>query len=307
MQIFDADRIARIASWPTVIAALRRGHEGAPATLGDMLIAPGERKMLVRSAWVPGVGAGVKAVTIYPDNPRRSPPLPSVQGQVLLFDAETGSVDAVLDGAPITAWKTAGDSALGADLLARHDVAVLLMVGAGAMAEPLIRAHLTVRPGLREVQVWNRSAARAAALAARLADLPQRVQVVADLERAVGAADIVCSATLSEQPLIHGAWLRPGTHLDLVGAYTPQMREADDAALIRSRVFVDSRDSTMAHIGEICIPLAAGVLTPTDILGDLYELVQGRCGRRDPDEITLYKNGGGAHLDIMVAQAVASA
>jgi ornithine cyclodeaminase len=258
--------------------------------------------MLVRSGWIEGIAAGVKAVTVFPDN---QSPHPSVQGQVMLFDDQTGVVSALLDGAEITKWKTAGDSALGADLLARDDMETMLMIGAGTMAEPLIRAHLTVRPSIQRILIWNRTLPRAEALVGRLQDLDAVTESVADLDEAVSAADIISAATMTVEPIIKGARLKPGCHVDLVGAYTPEMREADDDTLRRGRLFVDCYDTTVHNIGELMIPLAAGTIAMEDVLGDLYDLVAKRVGRQEPDEITLYKNGGGAHLDILTAKAIA--
>ncbi|HSM42212.1 MAG TPA: ornithine cyclodeaminase [Afifellaceae bacterium] len=304
MRIISAEDIRKTATWPLVIEALRAGHLRPKAKTGDTLLEAGNRKMLVRSGWIEGLAAGVKAVTVYPDN---QPPLPSVQGQVLLFDDETGAVSASLDGTEITKWKTAGDSALGADCLARPDVETMLMVGAGTMAEPLIRAHLTVRPSIGRVMIWNRTPERADELAGRLGDLPAGVEVVADLDAALPEADLVSCATMTVDPIISGALLRPGCHVDLVGAYTPEMREADDETLTRGRLFVDSYDTTVDEIGELIIAIAAGVITREDVLGDLHALVEGRAGRQTAGEITLFKNGGGAHLDIMTAEAIAGA
>lgn len=269
MKIIDAETIRGTANWPLVIEALRHGHRGKPAQIEDALLTSGERRMLVRSAWAQGSGIGVKAVTIFPDNPSKSPPLPSVQGPIILFDEEAGSVLAIVDGTEITKWKTAGDSALGADLLARADIQTLLMVGAGAMAEPLIRAHLSVRPSLENIVIWNRSPDRAAALAGRLEDTGRRVSIAGDLAAALPQADLISSATMSTAPLIEGGRLKPGCHLDLVGAFTGQMREADDEAIARGRIFVDSRHTAIDDIGELAIPIAAGVIGRDAVLGDL--------------------------------------
>ena len=304
MRIINAEDIRKTATWPLVIEALRSGHLRPKARTGDTLLESGDRKMLVRSGWIDGVAAGVKAVTVFPDN---EPPHPSVQGQVLLFDDDTGAVSAILDGTEITKWKTAADSALGADCLARPDVATMLMIGAGTMAEPLIRAHLSVRPSIRQVMIWNRTLARAEALAGRLGDLDATVEAVADLDRAVPDADLVSSATMTSEPIIKGALLKPGCHVDLVGAYTPDMREADDDALTRGRLFVDSFDTTVGEIGELMIPLAAGTISRQGVLGDLHALVEGRAGRQSADEITLFKNGGGAHLDLMTSRYILDA
>ncbi|MDZ7601070.1 MAG: ornithine cyclodeaminase [Hoeflea sp.] len=304
MHIVTGDDIRSVCSWPFAVEALRAGHLMKPAALRDSLVENSGRKMLVRTAWIEGLASGVKAVTIYPDNPQASPPRPSVQGQVLLFDEAEGHVVAVLEGVDLTAWKTAGDSALGSSCLSRIDIRIMLMLGAGSMARPLIDAHRAVRPSLDHVMIWNRSAPRAEELAAALAADGVTAEVVTDLDAAVARADLISSATMSTEPLIKGAMLRPGTHVDLVGAYTPAMREADDATLTRGRLFVDSRATTVGHIGELMIPMAAGAITEADIQGDLHDLVQGRAGRGSAEEITVFKNGGGAHLDVMIAHAV---
>ncbi len=305
MIILGAREIRRIATWPLVIEAIRDGHRAAKARLGDILLQSAGRSLLVRSAWIEGLGPGLKAASIFPDNPAADPPKPSVQGPVVLFDEDDGSVAAILDGREITQWKTAGDSALGADLLARQGAASLLMVGAGAMAEPLIRAHLSVRPSIGEVAIWNRTRARAEALAERLGDLDARVTLADDLDAALARADLVCAATMASEPLIAGRHLKPGCHLDLVGAFRPDMREADDEALTAGRIFVDSFETTLDHIGELKDPIARGVIARADVLADFYGLVAGKAGRVSDDEITIFKNGGGAHLDVMVSRAIA--
>lgn len=306
MQIIDADEIARRLTWPALVAALREGHRRARPVAGDLLLEPEPNRVLVRAAWIAGLGGGLKAVTIYPGNPSKTPPLPAVQGQFLLFDEDRGDVAAVIEGAALTAWKTAADSALGADLLARDDAKSLTMIGAGAMAGPLIRAHLAVRPGIERVTIWNRSPARAEALARELSDTGCEIRVAGQLEDAVAGAQIVSSATMSETPLIRGEWLAPGTHLDLVGAFTPAMREADDAALLRARLFADNIETAL-DTGEYGDPLARGVISRDAILGDYYDLVAGGAGREEPDDITICKNGGGAHLDLMTASAIFAA
>ena len=304
MRIVTGDDIRSVCSWPFAVEALRAGHLMPPADLRDSLVENAGRKMLVRTAWIPGLASGVKAVTIYPDNPSATPPRPSVQGQVLLFDEAQGHVVAVLEGVDLTAWKTAGDSALGSSCLSRPDIRTMLMVGAGSMARPLIDAHRAVRPSLDQVLIWNRGQARAEELAASLEADGVAAEIVADLDAAVSRADLISSATMATEPLIRGEALKNGAHVDLVGAYTPSMREADDAALTRGRLFVDSRATTIGHIGELMIPMQSGVISKADIEGDLHELVQGRAGRRADDEITIFKNGGGAHLDVMIAHAV---
>ena len=249
-------------------------------------------------AWQPGRALGVKVVTVFPANASRG--LSAVQATYLLLDAETGSPRALLDGAALTRRRTAAASALAATYLARPDSATLVMVGTGSLAPHLVAAHAAVRP-IREVRVWGRSAEKAAALAARLDRPGLRVTAVQDLEAAVRGADVVSCATLSAAPLVHGGWLRPGTHVDLVGGFTPAMREADDEAVRRSRVFVDT-PAALAEAGDVVQPLARGVLRKEDV-ADLFDLVRGRRpGRQRDEEITLFKSVGAALEDLAAAR-----
>ena len=304
MLIIDQDRIDRVLTWPALVDALDAGHKLGRGQTHDLLLEEGGDVLLSRTAWKAGYGIGIKTVTGFFGNPGRTPPLPSVQGVFVLFDHADGRPLAVIDGAGITEWKTAADSALGSRYLSRPDARCLLMVGAGAMAGPLIRAHRSVRPAIEQVLLWNRTPDRPEALAGALRGEGLAVEVATDLAAAVARADIVSSATRTEQPLIEGAWLRPGTHLDLVGAFTASMREADDAALRRGRLFVDARETTLEHIGELKIPLERGVIRADAVIADLYDLAAGFAWRRAPDDITIYKNGGGAHLDLMTAIAI---
>ena len=307
MHVIDGETVDEAASWPRIVAALRAGHGKPKPQIGDLYFSEAGNGLLARGAWITGLGSCLKAATIFPGNVDRVPYMASIQGSVLLFDAKTGANRAVIDGAAVTRWKTAGDSALGSELLSRPDSGSLLMVGAGVMSEPLIRAHLSVRPSLTRIAIWNRTHTRAEDIAGRLGDLGRPVTVARDLEAAVRAADIVSTATMSKQPLVKGAWLRPGTHLDLVGAYTPDMRETDDEAIKKGRVFVDFRGTTLDHIGELMLPLRAGVITREQVLGDLYDLVAGAPGRLSATDITVYKNGGGGHLDLMTSLAILEA
>jgi ornithine cyclodeaminase/alanine dehydrogenase-like protein (mu-crystallin family) len=300
MKILTSEDIDGLLDWRAVIEAIRAAHRRERPAVGDRLLQRGDRTFLVRLAWMPE-WVGLKAVTVFPENARRSPPLPSIQGQFLLFDGETGDVAAVLDGSAVTRWKTAADSALGAEILARPDSRTLCMVGAGAQAKPLISAHFEAHPGITRVFLWNRTPTGAERLAETLACTDREIQVMTDLPAAIGKSDIVCSATMSTTPIIQGDWLSPGTHLDLVGAYRPDMREADDGALLRGSLFVDARETTIGEIGELMIPMAAGVIGPNDVKGDLFDLAGGAPGRTSDEEITLFKNGGGAHLDLIIA------
>jgi ornithine cyclodeaminase/alanine dehydrogenase-like protein (mu-crystallin family) len=291
-----AEGEARLA-WHALTEALAAGHALPRAEIGDTFLHRRDDTLLTRSAWIDGLGIAVKSATIYPGNPAQG--LPSVNGGVCIYADADGTLEAVVDFHLVTKWKTAGDSLLAARRLARPDSERILILGAGTVAASLIEAYSTLFPRAR-IALWNRSPARAEALAARYPG----TEVAGDLETAVRAADIVSAATMSTEPLIRGAWLRPGQHLDLIGAYRPDMREADDAALTRARIFVDSRETVLAHIGELKTPLEAGVIAEADVLADYYDLPSGRFRRESAGEITLFKNGGGAHLDLMTARHI---
>lgn len=259
--------------------------------------------LLLMPAWRSGEAIGIKSVTVFPDNPRQNS-LPSIMGVYLLLDGDTGAPKALIDGMQLTLHRTACASALAADFLARRDARRLLMVGAGALAPHLIRAHAAVRP-IREVLIWNHNADKAEALAGRMKIEGLSIAATADLEGAVAGADIVSAATLSPTPLIHGAWLTPGTHVDLVGAFRPDMRESDDEAVRRARLFVDTMEGGLNEAGDIVMPLKAGVIGRDDICGDLFALSRGDClGRTQDDQITLFKSVGTALEDLAAAQLV---
>ena len=281
--------------WLGLTDAIAAGHELSKAEITDGFLYRGDDTLLNRAAWIDGLGLAVKSATVFPGNAARGEP--SINGGVSLYADDTGVLEAIVDFHLVTKWKTAGDSLLAARRLARPDSEVILIVGAGTVAASLVEAYRAGFPGARFL-VWNRTVERAAELAERFDD----VTAVEDLESAVGQADIVTCATMSTEPVLRGAWLKPGTHVDLIGAYRPDMREADDAALRRARVFVDSRDTTVGHIGEIKDPIARGVITADAIVADYYAL--NRFTRQSEDEITLFKNGGGAHLDLMVSRYI---
>jgi ornithine cyclodeaminase len=248
-------------------------------------------------AWQPGIAMGTKIVTVMPRNPAESAPLPAVQAAYVLCDGKTGAPLALIDGTALTYRKTAADSALGSSLLSRPDAATLLIVGAGGMAPYLLAAHRALRPSIRTTLLWNRSAEKAEALAELCGG-----KAVGDLASAVRSADIISCATASTVPLIRGDWLQPGAHLDLVGAFTPDMRECDDEAVLRARLFVDSRWFAIDQPGDLSSPLRRGVIQRDCIEGDLFDLCRKGLARpRAPGDITLFKNGGGAHLDLFTA------
>lgn len=309
MQFFNADQVHTCCDYPKLVEALQRYHLEDTDVVDDLLLSQPsdsgtETHFFLRAAWQRGRAMGTKLITAFWDNPNNASGLPAVQAVYVLFDGANGQPLAALDGTALTLRKTAADSALGCRFLARADVATMLMVGAGALAPHLIMAHCAIRPSIERVMIWNRTRSRAEALAEKLA-IGASLEVVDDLEAATRRADLISCATMTPEPLIRGAWLRPGTHLDLVGAFKPDMREADDDALRRASIFVDSRKTTIEHVGELKIPLAAKVITEADILADHYDFARGRHpGRRSRDEITLFKNGGGGHLDLMTARFV---
>lgn len=216
------------------------------------------------------------------------------------MDDETGKVCAIIDNDALTRIKTAADSLLGARLLARPDAAHYLVVGAGTVAGDLVRA-MTSEFAFESIRIWNRAPERAEKLCADLAAEGIKAVSVTDLEAAVRSAHIVSAATMSRAPLVLGDWVQSGTHVDLVGSFTPEMRESDDALIARAQVFVDCKLTTEAQTGDLAGPIARGVIGPQDIRGSLYALCTGQTGRDEGDDVTLFKNGGGGHIDLMVA------
>lgn len=297
MQIIGPDIEPRL-DWIALTDALAQAHEMPRAEVADSFLYRGADTLLTRSAWIDGLGLAVKPASVFPGNPANG--LPMVNGVVNLLDDRTGELRALVDFHLVTKWKTAGDSLLSARRLARPDARRVLVIGAGHVAASMVEAYRALIPDA-QVSIWNRSPAAAKALAGRLGARP-----VADLEPAVRDAEIIATATMSTDPVLRGEWLSPGTHVDLIGAYRPDMREADDDLLTRARLFVDSRATTIGHIGEIQIPLDAGVIRDSDILADFYDLPAGAYSRRSDDEITVAKNGGGAHLDLMTASYILS-
>jgi ornithine cyclodeaminase/alanine dehydrogenase-like protein (mu-crystallin family) len=281
--------------WLALTDALADGHSRAKAKVEDVFMYRGGDTLLNRSAWIDGMGLAIKCATIFPANKAAGRPM--VNGAVNLFSDDDGQLEAILDFHLVTKWKTAGDSLLAARRLARPDSKRILIVGAGTVGRSLWQAYSAAFPEA-EFSVWNRSPEGAQQFAKDC----DGVTVATDLERAVREADIVTSATMTTEPLLKGAWFQPGQHIDLIGAYRPDMREVDDEALLRSRVFVDSYATTMNHIGELRIPLEAGVISPDQIVADYYELDMFQRG--SDDEITLFKNGGGAHLDLMTSRYI---
>lgn len=282
--------------WIALTEALEAGHRLPRAEVGDTLLRRGKDTLLTRSAWITGMGVAVKAATIMPGNLARG--IPNLNGAVNLFDDETGLLEALIDFILLTKWKTAGDSLLAARRLARKDARNILVVGAGTVARSMVEAYSAGFPGAR-FTVWARNPDAARAFADATGATAAR-----DLEQAVGEADIIATATMATEPLVKGAWLRPGTHLDLIGAYRPDMREADSECFRRARIFCDSRATAMHDIGDLRVPLEEGVISEADVIADFYDIGTGLFSRRSDDEITISENGGGAHLDLMTARYI---
>jgi ornithine cyclodeaminase/alanine dehydrogenase-like protein (mu-crystallin family) len=309
MRVVAANEIDRLLDFPALIEALaeafrseivvpiRHHHEierdGSPATL------------LIMPAWTGAASArgflGVKIVSVFPDNGARD--LPSVLGTYLLMDGATGEPRAALDGARLTVWRTAAASALAARFLAREDASRIVVAGAGALAPFLIRAHMSQRP-IRAVALWNHRPEKAEALAAALRAQGLPVTATRDLEAAVRDADLVSCATLSGSPIVRGAWLKPGVHLDLVGAYNLRMREADDEALRRAQLYVDT-DAALTEGGDVALARRSGAIADGHIRGNLFGLCRGTVpGRQDADAITAFKSVGTAIEDLAAAMLV---
>ncbi|MGD9917126.1 MAG: ornithine cyclodeaminase family protein [Paenirhodobacter sp.] len=286
----------RYLDWITLTEAFEAGHRLPRAEVADTFLYRGKDTLLTRSAWISGLGLAVKAASVFPGNPEAGRAL--VNGTVNLLNDETGLLEALVDFALVTKWKTAGDSLLAARRLARPEAREILICGAGHIAGAMIEAYSAAFPEAR-FTIWNRTRLTAEALAARTG-----AHVADDLETAARRAEIIACATMATTPYLRGDWLTPGTHVDLIGAYRPDMREADDAALRRARIFCDSRATTVEHIGEFRDPIARGVMAEADIVADFYDIEAGLFTRSSPEEITLCKNGGGAHLDLICAQYI---
>ncbi|MFK7763586.1 MAG: ornithine cyclodeaminase family protein [Roseobacter sp.] len=281
--------------WLGLTEAMEAGHRLPKAEIADTFLYRDPDTLLNRAAWIDGLGLAVKSATVFPGN--KGSDVSTVNGGVTLYHDKTGLLEAIVDFHLVTKWKTAGDSLLAARHLARPDSQRILIVGAGTQARGLHAAYHALFPNAA-FSVWNRTQTNAEALADEIPGL----EVASDLETAVRAACIVTSATMTTQPLLQGAWFQPGQHIDLIGAYRPDMREVDDAALQKASVFVDSLETTVGHIGEFKIPIEMGQFNSDAIVADYY--APEHFKRTSPEEITLFKNGGGAHLDLMTSRYI---
>ena len=300
MLTIDAGAVKRFTEFGPLVEAIRAMFTKdcvMPVRHHHTVEVPGEpdATALLMPAWTVGEYLGIKLVNVFPGNAARG--LPAVGGVYVLFDGRTGEALAMVDGGELTARRTAAASALAGDYLARKDASHLLVVATGRLAPNQIGAWRAVRP-IERITVWGRNPDKAASVAEALeGDL--EIAVAGDLEAAVADADIISCATLASEPLIHGAWLKPGQHLDLIGAFTPAMRESDDDCIRRATVFCDTRAGATAEGGDLVQPLQSGVLKPDDIAADLYDLCRGaHPGRVSGDEITLFKSTGAALEDL---------
>ncbi|MCB1384267.1 MAG: ornithine cyclodeaminase family protein [Notoacmeibacter sp.] len=315
MRFIDAATVDRLLPYETLVdvlaAAFRDGMvqpvrhhhtvERAKGAASTLLLMPAWTDFTKGSASSKG-HIGIKIVTVSPDN--NACGLPAVMGQYLLLDGETGAPQAIIDGQRLTARRTAAASALAARYLARADATRHLICGAGALAGELAAAHASVRP-LRSVTIWNRSPDKAAALAASLRDKGMDARATEDLTGAQGEADIISCCTLSDVPLVRGHLVAPGTHVDLVGAFTPAMRESDDALMARGNVYADTLGGALKEGGDIVLAMQSGALTRDQVMGDLHGLTRGEiAGRTSSDEITVFKSVGAALEDLAAAIAV---
>jgi alanine dehydrogenase len=302
MRVIDGPELERLTPYPALIAALRDRLAAPVASPQRLILDPTGQgdALLLMPAWREGGLMVVKLVTVYPRNAEAG--RPALDASVSVFDQRDGRLRAILDGVVLTVRRTAAASALGAALLARPDCASLLVIGTGALAPALARAHLVAQPALSRVRVWGRTPAKAEALAAGLRAAGVEAAAVSDLDAAIAAADTIVAATTAAQPIIRAEAVRPGTHLSLVGAFTPAMAEAEPALMPRARVFADDRASILAKGGEVAQAIAAGLIGADAIVADLPELVRSGPPPRARDTITVFKSVGFAALDLIAAE-----
>lgn len=308
MNLVDHQQVAARLDWSALIAALReslaaRRIEAPPR---QMLSIPmpggGTASLLIMPAWEAGQAIGVKVVTFLPENADKG--LATINAGYLLFDGATGQAVAAIDGDALTERRTAATSALAADYLARRDASVLMICGTGQVASVLAAAHASVRRYSR-ILIWGRNGDKAQDCARKIARLGLPAEACEDLEQGCRAADVVSSATAATQPFIRGEWLREGSHLDLIGAFKPDMRECDSLCVTQARIFVDGREGALLA-GDLADPVAEGLFNPARIAGDISDLASGAlAGRRSDRERTLFKSVGLSAEDLIAARLAA--
>ena len=299
MKVISAAELAKVAPYKAIVEALREGFRADIATpVRHHHETSSVSTLLLMPAWS-REWTGLKTVIVKSDNAAKN--LPTVQASYLLIKNDTGETVAIMDGTELTRRRTAAASALAADYLARPDASILALVGAGALGAHFVRAHAVVRP-IKKVFIYNRSAEKAATLAAELKADGFEASAVTDLEMAVRQADIVSCVTTSTTPVVRGKWLKPGTHVDLAGAFKPTMRETDGDVVAKSRVYVDTRDGALSEAGDLLQARYEGKFDFGDVQGDLFDLCRGVVkGRGTPEEITLFKSCGTALEDLAAA------
>ena len=309
MKLISPAEVDRLLNWPDMIDAIEQAfRQGViqPVRHHHTVERPdgAASTLLLMPAWsdFDALGdsskgyMGVKIVTVSPDNGAVAKP--AVMGVYLLLDGKTGEPKALIDGQRLTIWRTAGASALAARYLAREEASKLVVLGAGALSGFLARAHSAVRP-IKEISIWNRNLANAEKVAADLTADGFNAKAVSDKDAAIAEADIITAGTLSTEPLVLGRHLKPGAHVDLIGAFTPTMRESDDECVRRARVFVDTKDGALKEGGDIVQPIKAGVVSKEHVIGDLFDLTRGTMkGRQSAEEVTLFKSVGAALEDL---------
>ena len=305
MRTLDAAAVRAATPWPELIAAIAEVLAEEDLNSPERHVHPvglpggGEGALLLMPAWIDRELIGVKTVTHFPSNAGTA--VPTVNAAYLLLDGRTGQLSAVLDGDELTDRRTAAISALAADHLARAGAERLLVVGTGRLSPNMARAHAAVRP-LTGIEIWGRRPESAEAVAEQLRAEGLPARATADLDAGVQQADIVSCVTGATSPLVRGELLAPGTHLDLVGSFQPDMRESDDAAATRATIFVDTVGGASLS-GDLAQPLAGGVITETLITADLRALATGdHPGRTSDEEITLFKSAGFAAADLAAAR-----
>ena len=305
MRTFSSDEVERLLDYPSLIQKLYEFFsEGCTVPMRQRYDLPGgtDGSMLIKPAWREGGPVLVKIVNVFPSNTDNN--LPSVNGVVMLFDGVTGVPVAALDGQTLTNRRTAATSALASRFLSRENSSTHLIVGTGQVAFQLARVYRTIRP-IKKTLVWGRSSEKAALFVRRLSDVGVEATVSKNLRAATEVSDIISCATLAIQPLIRGDWLSPGVHLDLVGGYRPDMREADDVAITRCRIYADTLEGALSEAGDLTQPIGKGLISSEVLEGELSDICRGTVtGRQNPEECTLFKSVGSAIEDLAAAELV---
>ena len=305
LRFFSAEEVHGALEWGPLVEALREAfREGASAPVrhAHVVDEAARARLLLMPAWRQGRELGVKLVTVFPENPRRG--LATVSGLYVLMDGATGHPLAILDADALTLRRTGAASALASTYLSRRDAKTLLVVGTGRLAPRMASAHCAVRE-FERVLVWGRSRERARLLAERLKEEGLPARGADELADAAAEADVVTCATTAREPVLLGRWIRPGTHVDLVGAYAADMRESDDALVARAEIFVDTFAGALKEAGDLVQPMGRGIIDRGALRAELADLAAGRHpGRTAPEAITLFKSVGAALEDLCAAQQV---